>query len=415
MTALVSVMNKHAVAVAADSAVTITNSYGHKVINGTNKLFTLSKYNPVGMMFCGDCNFMGTPWEVIIKLYRDKLHDDRFETIEDYKNDFIKFLKEHNMFCSEKKQRFLLQVEMFKFYNIMKNITNNVIGKDQDLYIDEFSNQLNRIIADKSDTCSGLTPFDEKKIKNYCKDLLNDFYEEKKDVFKLNDKLKSLYKEAFINFIRKNNSNIDSSQLIFVGYGEKEIFPSLRSITIYFGFNNKILRYHPYIEQQITEDNDAAISRFGQIDVINTVINGINPVVQDAVNNIFVDYSRDLISLIESLITDDNAKKALKSIDVNNQFNIFKNKLQVVIQEKFTSPLVNSISYLDKEDMAELVESLISITHLNRRITTSEEGVGGPIDVAVISKSDGFIWKKRKHYFEPELNKPFFDNYFSKK
>ena len=62
--------------------------------------------------------------------------------------------------------------------------------------------------------------------------------------------------------------------------------------------------------------------------------------------------------------------------------------------------------------MAELVESLISITHLNRRITMSEEGVGGPIDVAIISKGDGFVWKKRKHYFKPELNQMFFDNYF---
>ena len=47
---------------------------------------------------------------------------------------------------------------------------------------------------------------------------------------------------------------------------------------------------------------------------------------------------------------------------------------------------MSSLGILDKEDMAELVESLISITHLNRRITMSEEGVGGPIDVAIISK-----------------------------
>ena len=32
MTALVSVMNKHAVVIAADSAITVTTPYGHKVI-----------------------------------------------------------------------------------------------------------------------------------------------------------------------------------------------------------------------------------------------------------------------------------------------------------------------------------------------------------------------------------------------
>lgn len=32
--------------------------------------------------------------------------------------------------------------------------------------------------------------------------------------------------------------------------------------------------------------------------------------------------------------------------------------------------------------------------------------------VAVISKGDGFVWINRKHYFKPELNAPFFSNYF---
>ena len=39
MTALVSVMNKHAVVIAADSAITVTTPYGPKVINSANKVF----------------------------------------------------------------------------------------------------------------------------------------------------------------------------------------------------------------------------------------------------------------------------------------------------------------------------------------------------------------------------------------
>ena len=42
MTAIVGVLNKHAVAIAADSAVTMGNT--HKVVNSANKIFTLSKY-----------------------------------------------------------------------------------------------------------------------------------------------------------------------------------------------------------------------------------------------------------------------------------------------------------------------------------------------------------------------------------
>jgi len=49
---------------------------------------------------------------------------------------------------------------------------------------------------------------------------------------------------------------------------------------------------------------------------------------------------------------------------------------------------------------------------LKRRWSLEWETVGGPIDVAVISKGDGFIWIKRKHYLRPELNPQFFEKYF---
>lgn len=57
MTAIVGVLNKHAVAIAADSAVTMGNT--HKVVNSANKIFTLSKYQPVAVMTYSSASFMG--------------------------------------------------------------------------------------------------------------------------------------------------------------------------------------------------------------------------------------------------------------------------------------------------------------------------------------------------------------------
>lgn len=104
MTALVSVMNKHAVVIAADSAITVTTPYGHKVINSANKVFALSKYHPVGIMFCGNANFMSTPIEVIVKLYRKQLKDRCFATISEYLSDFLGFIKNNHYFCSAEMQ-----------------------------------------------------------------------------------------------------------------------------------------------------------------------------------------------------------------------------------------------------------------------------------------------------------------------
>lgn len=53
MTMEIAILTKAGLAMAADSAVTITTSQGHKIYNTANKLFTLSKYRPVGIMVYG--------------------------------------------------------------------------------------------------------------------------------------------------------------------------------------------------------------------------------------------------------------------------------------------------------------------------------------------------------------------------
>ncbi len=73
-------------------------------------------------------------------------------------------------------------------------------------------------------------------------------------------------------------------------------------------------------------------------------------------------------------------------------------------QEEFVRPITQVIRYLPKEELGGMAEALVSLTSLKCRVSFEQETVGGPVDVAIISKGDGFIWQKRKHYFETTLN-----------
>jgi hypothetical protein len=75
-------------------------------------------------------------------------------------------------------------------------------------------------------------------------------------------------------------------------------------------------------------------------------------------------------------------------------------------------PIYKVVGMLPKDELAAMAESLVNLTSFKRRVSTERETVGGPIDVAVISRGDGFIWIKRKHYFDPELNPQFAANYY---
>src|SRR5271155_371522 len=91
----------------------------------------------------------------------------------------------------------------------------------------------------------------------------------------------------------------------------------------------------------------------------------------------------------------------------------FSSDSDAFIQSNYVEPVISAVGFLSKDMLAEVAESLVSLTSFKRRVTiNSAETVGGPVDVAVISKGDGFIWIKRKHYFKPELNEHFFRNYF---
>jgi len=72
-------------------------------------------------------------------------------------------------------------------------------------------------------------------------------------------------------------------------------------------------------------------------------------------------------------------------------------------REKYTLPLISAVEVLSRFDLAKMAEALISLTAFKARMSSQQqETVGGPIDVAVISKGEGFAWVKRKNTLEHE-------------
>jgi hypothetical protein len=93
MTAEVAVLNKSAVALAADSKVTIGAGSPEKTYDSVNKIFTLSKIHPVGLMIYGNADFMQYPWETIVKSYRAKKGARSEPTIDRWAGDFIRYVR----------------------------------------------------------------------------------------------------------------------------------------------------------------------------------------------------------------------------------------------------------------------------------------------------------------------------------
>lgn len=202
--------------------------------------------------------------------------------------------------------------------------------------------------------------------------------------------------------------------LVFVGYGEEEIYPCLYNIvtTLYFDYKLQY-RYGEQVEIR-NELPSASIVPFAQVEATQTVIRGINPSFYNIISNNLNTALTAFRTASSSLARQQNAQALaaqIDSIDVSALTQAFTTSARNEFFEKYSRPLVNTISLLSISDMANVAESLVALTSLVNRMSPREESVGGPVDVAVISKGDGFIWIKRKHYFSPDLNSQFFNNY----
>ena len=69
------------------------------------------------------------------------------------------------------------------------------------------------------------------------------------------------------------------------------------------------------------------------------------------------------------------------------QADLFLQQTAEVRTQKFVAPIMEIVEHLPKEELAEMAEALVNLTALKRRVSLDLETVGGPIDVAVISKA----------------------------
>lgn len=421
MTAIVGILNKHAISVAADSAVTIGG--GRKIYNTANKIFTLSKYHPVGIAIYSNACFNSTvPWEIVIKMYRGQLSDKSFATLKEYADDFFAFLEDF-------KQKYLTQEDINKsmirdVYLFWSSEVCSVLSKSnpekispEDLPV--LMNRLDEIhsLSVATDIVQELASITKEMFINSISSLLWILRRQIESAGgKYEDYRARLEDALFSAFTRKYYVNPNHTGLAFFGYGEEEIYPSLYRTIIYNTFVNKLYWVVDDYVQVDDSPKDAFICPMAQTDVMQTYIEGINPNIEQTFMASTQRAIENILSNLSCICKDDNPDLASKiaNLDINPVMAEYSKGINQFKQNQIVKPLVETVSTMGKEDIAELAENLIYLTSLKRHITPNLESVGGPVDVAVISKGDGFIWIKRKHYFDPELNTCYFDKYLNK-
>lgn len=193
--------------------------------------------------------------------------------------------------------------------------------------------------------------------------------------------------------------------IVIAGYGDDDIFPGTYNIELLGRLKNKLITTKEE-NKKINLDARAYVIPFAQREMVDTIMSGIDPIlgrhIKGLIGNAFSEIQKEL------------AGNDTSDAQINQTFSRVRTELKGNIEEAqknhYIRPVIDSVEVLPLSELGSMAEALINITSFKRRVTPVSESVGGPIDVALISKGDGLVWIKRKHYFDPGLNHQYFIN-----
>lgn len=426
MTAEVAIMNCNAIALAADSAVTVGNQ---KIYNSALKVFALSKVAPVGIMVFGNASLVGVPWETIIKEYRKKLDGRTYPVLENYADDFFAFLrKSKKFFPAQATDHFVFTQTGSYFHNVVKERLEAAVkeleAKNGTFALAEVNAEFVKVVDATLKELEGhrrtgdFSADYERKLPTRFKKPINQAMSQVFENLKITPSCKAkLLRISALVFCRDVFSSLRSG-VVIAGFGESEIYPSVATYDVEGVVDGRIrFRLDKSSCDKMIGGNHARIIPFAQKDMVVSFMEGVSPELRGFISK-FLNHSFSRLPELMELKSFKLPAATIKKIEANFQdkvkqlFKDFQTDLAGVIREGQVDPIMSMVSVLPKDELAAMAEALVNLTAFKRKMSESMETVGGPIDVAVISKGDGLVWVKRKHYFPAQLNQHFFANYF---
>lgn len=430
MTAEIAILNKTAVAMAADSAVTISaGSDQHKIFDSADKLFELTQGDPIAVMINNDMSFMEAPLAVLIKEYRTTA--PRFTHV---RNAGLHFLGYLNDFASHSPERIKIQSLDFALRPLIEAVSNTARSRFLDTIIDEKSGELKAEFAENPESVPDVgRAFMDAELSR-----LEDILEKLDDAsfvgvgplqFTVGEQelFSGLANEILIaateeqklracEILRtaaiKRYVSRSSTGVIFAGFGSQELFPTLISFEIEGVVGNRLKYTETNFVDIDREGTRARVLPFAQREMVERFLYGLDMPLRDQIADFckasVPRISEELLGALD-LSEDDAEALRLRAQEAEQGFfdGLEKDGFEA-IQSTSEAEIEDMVEFMPKAEMARMAEALVNLTSIKRRVSRGFETVGGPIDVAIVSKAEGFVWVSRKHYFPRELNERYF-------
>jgi hypothetical protein len=343
----------------------------------------LSKKASVGILLYNNSRINDIPFELLVKDFRAEHLNNDFAELSEYADSFLAYLGNCKINTKEIESSYVKSAVEFMVSDISNILQqhcqeNNIKDNSEIIKImKSFLEERSFSIKEKP-LYEGV---DELLITKINEEYDNLIPKASTGSSSEDKQISELLKTICLEALYRDVGLLPCSGVVITGFGKNNYFPSYFHYHL-FGILCGRALYKKNEGQKINHSLPAYIAPFAQRDVVDLFITGINTKIELAV-----------------------CEKASQSEQAN---------LKQIIQNEKSKNVADTMQIVEDlsiSDLAQMAKSLVEMTSFKRKVSSDVGTVGGPIDVAVISKGDGFVWVDRKHYFKKELNEFFFQGY----
>ncbi len=407
-------MNQRAVALAADSAVTLIDGGTVVVRNDQRKLYNLAGGQPVGIMFFGVADMMGHPWEHLIEHYQKIAKTASLPRTRDYATGFTGMLDNLEEFFPKDRQRDdykRLLASVFRYIFHLAQYLREAGGAERQNVSDTaiLEEAIQRVWRDyqfrddggaRGDLACFPAGFGATVAHDHT-GTIDELIAYGFQPFGLSKQTVQQLKEIAVFCVVKDLFLEDVTGLVFAGFGSEERYPVVTTWFVSAIVNGIVKRAEASFDQ-IDGEVRSKIRVFADSEVTNAFIRGIDfnleRRVYGALNSVMHGLVDQVIGALPS--ADPTQREAVRqqfqSQTIPQYFDAFRGIIGEYQQHAFINPVLRVLEIASRSELAETARELVSLNVFKKRIMAQKQTVGGAIDVAIISREGGFQWHSRQ-------------------
>ncbi|WP_273145562.1 hypothetical protein [Oceanicaulis alexandrii] len=411
MTSEVMIMNRQAVVLAADSAVTYGGGPGSVVTLEAEKILQLGPNMALMVYSRGDV--LGRSWSHIAHAFKRAQGDRDFDSVQACADAFFAFIDRNRQLFPEKEEaeelEGLMRAAMLTVLNHARTLRHHAPGEyGDDAAAFEGALDLYRAHLLQDDggaeraNLDVFAELDRDRFYERYAAMLDSLISDALGPFGMQESIRNkLFDFAYL-IITKPAFLEPYAGLVFAGFGESDVFPVYSHYYASILVDGVMKRAHDETTQVGVENGPNAFLRtFAQAEMTHAFLRGIHPYLFDvmASMNMVTNEAASEVALRKAGLDDDAVDAVMSELRDSELLSLsaeFIHTARTISQEEFIDPFIAVVAASGKKQMGETAKALVELNILKSDLHQTQTGVGGEVDVAMISRTGGFEWYAKK-------------------